>query len=67
MSTLDKDFTEPLNITGAPAESTKTPTSRPLDVPLDPGTQDWIHRLVKGMNILATNEDERRRIAKKIF
>jgi hypothetical protein len=67
MSTLDKDFTEPSNITGAPAESTKTPTGKPLDMPLDPSTQDWIHRLVKGMNILATNEDERRRIAKKIF
>jgi len=67
MSTLGKDFIKPLNTTTAPAESTKTPTDRPLDVPLDPSTENWIDRLVKGMNILATNEEERRKIAKKLF
>jgi hypothetical protein len=45
----------------------KTPTDKPLDTPLDPGVKEWIHRLVDGMKILATNEAERRKIDKKIF
>jgi hypothetical protein len=67
MSRSGKDFIKPLNTTAAPAKSTNTPTDRPSEMPLGSSTQDWIHRLVKGMNILATNEDERRRIAKKLF
>ena len=50
-----------------PAESTKTPTDKPSETPLDPSTQDWIHRLVEGMKVLATNEEERRKIAKRLF
>ena len=67
MSTSHKDFVKPLNTTAPPDESTKTPTDKPLDMPLDPSVQNWIHRLVKRMNVLATNETERKRIAKKLF
>jgi hypothetical protein len=67
MSTSHKDFVKPLNTTAPPDESTKTPTDKPLDMPLDPETKDWIHRLVDGMRVLATNEDERKRIAKQLF
>jgi hypothetical protein len=67
MSTSSKDFIKPLSTTAAPAESPKTPTDKPLGAPLDPGVKEWIHRLVDGMKILATNEAERRKIDKKIF
>lgn len=67
MSISSKDFIKPLNTTVAAVESTKTPTDKPSETPLDPGTQDWIHRLVEGMKVLATNEEERRKIAKKLF
>jgi hypothetical protein len=67
MSTSSKDFIKPLNTTAAPAESTKTPTDKPSEMPLDPSIQDWIHRLAEGMNIMATNEEERRKIAKRLF
>jgi hypothetical protein len=67
MSTSSKDFIKPLNTSAAPAESPKTLTDKPLDTPLDPSIKEWIHRLVDGMKILATNEAERRKIDKKIF
>jgi hypothetical protein len=67
MSTSSKDFIKPLNTTVAPAGSTKTPTDKPAEIPLDPSIQDWIHHLAEGMNIMATNEEERRKVAKKLF
>ncbi len=45
----------------------KTRTDKPSEMPIDPSTQDWIHRLVDGMKVMATNEEERRKIAKKLF
>jgi len=67
MSTSHKDLKLPLNTTVPPAESTKTPTDKLLDRPLDPETKGGIHRLIDGMKVLATNEAERKRIAKKLF
>jgi hypothetical protein len=65
MSTSDNASSKPSNNTAAPAKSATLPTDSPVDLPLDPQTKNWIHRLIEGMKVLATNEAERRKI--KLF
>jgi hypothetical protein len=67
MNGSDKDSAKPLNTTAASDESTKAPADSSSDSSIDPKTQEWIHRLAEGMRVMATNEEERRKIAKRLF
>ncbi len=66
MSTSDTASKSPTNSSELPA-STMTPTSKFPAEPLDPRTHDWLLKLVHAMRRLATDEVERRRVAKKLF
>lgn len=67
MSKSDTASRQPSNSSAAPADSSSMPTPEPSDLPLDPRTESWISRLVEGMRRMATNEVERRSVAKRLF
>ena len=67
MNTSDNDSPKPLTNTATPAVSQVAPTATASEKPLDPRTAAWIQHLIKGMNEMATNEELRKEIAKKLF